>query len=571
MKMIRRDHPDFVLARQAFVAWFDSLPIVQRRKYYVEQWLQGHNRSIPLFDLRHVDIPADFSTRLRAVFDHKCVYCEQPITADDLAHVQLFRPPITYEWLRWEGDNFYLSCAGCATAKQMLFPVAHQRAPRGTFGPALRTEQPLLLDPCDTDVNPLDHLYFTKEGYAEVRDDSPVGMATINLLQLNRPELVEQRRAAASDFLLQAARIVTTSRNTAAIDVAINRLLALCADDQPFVGLKRCLLRLLLMEQGKNTQGRWTRLHEAAGQWAPAPPKSISRISQPRTRGARRASADVGIVIALDEEFERLKREVSTFEQVYKNPATGTAFFRFQRNGYRCVVTVLSDMGITLAALRTAELLTHFKLAAVVSLGISGALSSDLLVGDVLFATQVDGYLENSRAANQPSGDGFLLNRAGYTIGTSIALTKVVNILQTNREQAFVAWQQSCAAQLPPLALAAGNSLEAPLVRTQPAIIKGPLASGPIVVASPEFVTWLKTVNRKFAAVDMEAWGVLRAAQEHDAKVETMVIRGISDFADERKSAFDRIGHGALRSYAMDNAVRLLWCLLDAQKIPLRK
>jgi hypothetical protein len=45
------------------------------------------------------------------------------------------------------------------------------------------------------------------------------------------------------------------------------------------------------------------------------------------------------------------------------------------------------------------------------------------------------------------------------------------------------------------------------------------------------------------------------------AKVPALVIRGISDFGDNRKKELDTIGRGVIRRYAMRNAVRFFLLL----------
>jgi hypothetical protein len=68
--------------------------------------------------------------------------------------------------------------------------------------------------------------------------------------------------------------------------------------------------------------------------------------------------------------------------------------------------------------------------------------------------------------------------------------------------------------------------------------------------------------DRKYVAVEMEAAGIMAAAA--DRKTSTLVIRGISDLADESKPADDKRGaEGAVRRYAMGNAVEFLWMLMD--------
>lgn len=56
---------------------------------------------------------------------------------------------------------------------------------------------------------------------------------------------------------------------------------------------------------------------------------------------------------------------------------------------------------------------------------------------------------------------------------------------------------------------------------------------------------------------------VLRAIETRSDGVQATVLRGISDFGDERKKKLDRIGNGGLRSYATRNTLRLLWGLIE--------
>jgi nucleoside phosphorylase len=102
------------------------------------------------------------------------------------------------------------------------------------------------------------------------------------------------------------------------------------------------------------------------------------------------------------------------------------------------------------------------------------------------------------------------------------------------------------------------------LISNIPKIHTGHIASGPIVGAADQFVQWLKKRrDRKFLALEMESAGVLNAA--HKRAVNSLIIRGISDYSDERKTKLDELGRGALRRYAMNNALALMWVLLDLE------
>ena len=60
----------------------------------------------------------------------------------------------------------------------------------------------------------------------------------------------------------------------------------------------------------------------------------------------------------------------------------------------------------------------------------------------------------------------------------------------------------------------------------------------------------------------MESAGAALALHEGAAKTKFVVIRGISDFGDQRKKNLDNIGRGEIRKLAMQNATRLLLALL---------
>src|SRR5262249_19735175 len=74
--------------------------------------------------------------------------------------------------------------------------------------------------------------------------------------------------------------------------------------------------------------------------------------------------------------------------------------------------------------------------------------------------------------------------------------------------------------------------------------------------------------NRKLLAIEMEGAGIAAAATERSDPRHFIVVRGLSDLADERKAEFDRasdvgaVDTGALRRYALLSAVEYLLRLL---------
>ncbi len=142
-------------------------------------------------------------TRLEAAQLGKCAYCE---TSLDLtlraAEHDHYRPARGarghdafhdehYWWLVLEWDNLMLLCPRCSMAKGSWFPLADEstRAAVGARGQDLAGEEPLLLDPFVDE--PSEHLRFLDDGSVSGR--TVRGRTTVEILNLNRPDLRQQR------------------------------------------------------------------------------------------------------------------------------------------------------------------------------------------------------------------------------------------------------------------------------------------------------------------------------------------------------------------------------------------
>lgn len=170
---------------------------------------------------------------LAALFGRKCAFCESPSTSV-AGEVALYRPPNgvaeasggylgDHYWRQaFSWANFYYVCAVCNRNKANRFPVDGPRAAADADDDEVRLERPLLLDPCGDE--PGDQLLFSRDG--RVSGSTERGRITIEILNLNRPQLVEMRRAEAAGFL--------------AASEDIDRL-SLLEPSRPFLGLKRQL------------------------------------------------------------------------------------------------------------------------------------------------------------------------------------------------------------------------------------------------------------------------------------------------------------------------------------------
>ena len=180
------------------------------------------------------------------LFHGKCAFCESYVGDVSLAYIDHFRPmsrameldgtlfPDHYWWLGIEWGNLYLCCQTCNRMKGTRFPILGPRADIGLGHEELLAEEPLLLDPCGD--YPEEYLVFNENG--TVVSDKKRGRVTIEVLGLNRKELVEARRK--EIHLLQdswsSLRGYTDSGEPVPEELTLD---ALMDGAQPYAGLRR--------------------------------------------------------------------------------------------------------------------------------------------------------------------------------------------------------------------------------------------------------------------------------------------------------------------------------------------
>ena len=291
-------------------------------------------------------------------------------------------------------------------------------------------------------------------------------------------------------------------------------------------------------------------------------------------RGGDVFTADVGILIALKEEFSVLFEDVRGQTTAHVLPDLTEHYHAFERAGppggptYRCVATFMGGMGPAKAALAAERLIQHWAPASIVMLGIAAGIHSDLKLGDVIAATQIDGYLEAVKAIGSDAASGFQLQHAGEVYRAPQDMVSLVQNLEFSHVAAHERWSAACAASLASSIPDPAGLVARGLVRSRPQLQEGHIASGPVVGAAQGFVEWLHRRDRACKALEMEAGGLMAAAHTRAGTTRTLVLRGISDYGDARKQELDRLGAGALRRYAMGNATRLLWTLLESGLLP---
>jgi 8-oxo-dGTP diphosphatase len=191
----------------------------------------------------------------------------------------------------------------------------------------------------------------------------------------------------------------------------------------------------------------------------------------------------------------------------------GTRFEVGRLDGCR-VALALTGKGNQPAAVLTERAVAEFAPAAVIFVGVAGALQPHLGLGDVVVATHVYAY---HGATSQDDGltarpRTWELSHRGHQVAAHLERTG------------------DWARQLP------GG--EHP-----PRVHFGPVAAGEIAhySAVSDARQWLREHYNDAVAIEMEAAGVAQAGHLNDA-LPTIMVRGISDYADEGKSATDGAG-----------------------------
>jgi len=163
----------------------------------------------------------DVRLALKTMFGPKCAYCEAEYASGNSPDTEHYRPKNEierddktkikpgYYWLAASWSNLLPTCVFCNRRRKHRYEDGTRTTGKGTQFPLLdesqratkpgeeQSEEPLLLDPTVDDPN--EHLRFGQEAVVSAAPDgagtSRRGGVTIDVLGLNRPDLVHDRQA----------------------------------------------------------------------------------------------------------------------------------------------------------------------------------------------------------------------------------------------------------------------------------------------------------------------------------------------------------------------------------------
>jgi len=261
---------------------------------------------------------------------------------------------------------------------------------------------------------------------------------------------------------------------------------------------------------------------------------------------------NLGLVVPLHEEFESV---LEHWPVLRSTAHAGTTFIELDMTslGLTCIATVLREMGPSVAANRTEKLLNAAEVSMVILLGLGGSLDKGVELADVVVADEVNEFAATSKAV--PAGkDMFVLEYSGAHFRSDYSIIDAIANWPFTTAGLYREWQSAVRG------CPEGSMLDG---AKRPRLQIGHIASGDTVGAAEAFRVELKGIDRKFVALEMEAAGVARAAEARSPTVPFLIVRGISDYSDERKGTIDQKDQGMWRRLAIHSACHALTRLLQ--------
>jgi nucleoside phosphorylase len=307
----------------------------------------------------------------------------------------------------------------------------------------------------------------------------------------------------------------------------------------------------------------------------------------PRNKKQGTKTFDVGVIIALDEEFRHFLKflKESTLWDVPINPLQfwegDLSFHSFElKKGSRTVQVVacmVGEMGTEHTGIRTTMLVDKWHVPFIVNIGLTGSLNDELKVGSILVPTQITHYTANWKAEDQLSSIQQPIGGTAFAIGTrafasnNLVVNQLTNFLVSNE---YAEWQALCARDIRSASLPQPEDGFPKDYSVPPEVRTGHLASGNIVVDSKDFKNRLKSTDRKLMGCEMEAAGFAIAERYLQSSLrficQFVALRCISDMATDKASA-EHMSGGCVyinghkmqnREYAMRNATILFLYLI---------
>jgi nucleoside phosphorylase len=229
---------------------------------------------------------------------------------------------------------------------------------------------------------------------------------------------------------------------------------------------------------------------------------------------------DVAIITALNKEFEELK-SICTWEPfpVKNDPLV---YYKFtlntkNSNNIKIIACCVNDMGMQAASAVTSKIISTFSPSLVFMTGIcAGLKSAGVNLGGIIVAKQVWDY-ESGKIIDGDAGN-FTFKPDMKCIPTDQGI--VTRLIEFSNNKTAISNIY--------------NEFKGKKPNTQLEVKFDSVGSGPYLLTSKNYLTKLLENDRKLIGIDMEGYGMYKAAQFHQGTT-PVLVKAVSDFGDAEK------------------------------------
>lgn len=300
----------------------------------------------------------------------------------------------------------------------------------------------------------------------------------------------------------------------------------------------------VLVKINKNREKLITALKESIKLFGQDIPEQISQVPKTSIIKEEASYFCCFMVVLFDSELSQLLKCFHSSKQILVDDGSRTIYYEVKLNQtdkQPSIVACSNQMGLTSASTQATNIIRQFNPKYVFMSGICAGISGkigDILIGDV-FWDYGSGKIESNNNGEEEfkpyRNPEKIDNEIFKKIITYSGRTELTRAICSNYDfnQRFTDFS---------------SDLEVKI---------GPFVSGAAVVANSNVKTMIKKQEGKLIGFDMEAYGVIYAANNasNKSKTKCMIVKSISDLGDENKNTKEK---GLHQQYAAYTSARFI-------------
>ena len=274
---------------------------------------------------------------------------------------------------------------------------------------------------------------------------------------------------------------------------------------------------------------------------------------------------DAAIYAPLEEEYRALQKKFRPQKSFDGDSFVG--YYTNSRDGNLIAVFHAFEWGNDAAQVAVREFIKENPCRLFVCAGIAGAITKDAKLGDVFYSKEIVDLTQRLKVSGSGDKKKSKIEYDPETVSCSSVIQKNLDrsrLTAAGLKSSFEQWQDACSLiNGGKLATFNLSKLKTTLDEAKrPTATNGKIASTNMVLADQTAVDDVRKCGRKIACVDTESAGFAKACKDLEIP-HTMVVRGISDFADESKKITEDEFKNVFRDVAASNVTMFLDIHID--------